>query len=263
MRWQGGVFAVAMAMALSAPVAAQKGERLDAPASPPLGVAGLGQDGSAAVGVGLRLFGLADAPEASPGKPGGTAEPAAPPAGGKPAATPVGTRTAFQPSPAVSERVRQQILASTPNLTPQLRQAIQAGTPWVEFDRLLRQHGYSSNDLADVVAAFYLVAWEVATGADALAQPAGIAAVRTQMRGLLAGLPAVAAMDEAQRQYTAELLAFYSMVIAARTNELRRQGAAGQAALVQHREQVSAQMRQQGVDLRRFGLTPDGFSARR
>jgi hypothetical protein len=101
---------------------------------------------------------------------------------------------------------------------------VDAGRPWQEFDRLLAQHGYDSRDLADVVAAFYLIAWEVSTAGDALAQPAGIAAVRGQARQMVAANPAMSRLDEAGRQATAETLAFYAMAMSARLADLRAAG---------------------------------------
>ena len=255
------------------------------PAVMPFGV--FGNDGQAAIGAGLRLFpGPATPPAVTPlppsapvavpapvVKPGlGTAP--QPVAGGlgKPAplppvgavAAPSRSATSFTTNPAVSARVRQQVLAaalpSSPN--PQgLRQAVDSGAPWQEFDRLLALHGYDSRDLSDVVAAFYLIAWEVATGGDATAQPAGIAAVRGQARDMLAGMPTVARMSDDERQATAETLAFHAMAIMARQHDLRMAG--GGAALAAFRNEVAqAVAQQQGIDVRRFALTPAGFQPR-
>ena len=182
---------------------AQKGPGDSRPAVMPFGA--VGADGAAAIG--------AAPPPAAPGniKPAGATGPALP--GGKPAPLPPAGRaaalspTGFTPDPAITARVRQQALASALPTSPNpdaLRAAVNSGRPWEEFDRLLRQHGYDPRDLADVVAAFYLIAWEVATGGDALAQPAGIAAVRGQARQMLAGNAAMARLSEAERQATAE-----------------------------------------------------------
>lgn len=255
------------------------------PAVMPFGT--FGNDGQAAIGAGLRLFpGPGAPPVATPtptpapaavpapiSKPGLGAAPQ-PVAGalGKPAplptagaaAPPTGSATRFATNPAVSARVRQQVLAaalpSSPN--PQgLRQAVDSGAPWQEFDRLLALHGYDSRDLSDVVAAFYLIAWEVATGGDATAQPAGIAAVRGQARQMLAGMPNVARMSDDERQATAETLAFHAMAIMARHHDLRVAGAG--PALAAYRSEVAhAVAQQQGIDVRRFALTPAGFQPR-
>lgn len=266
---------------------AQKGAGENRPAVMPFGA--VGADGAAAIGAGLRLFPTASGAAAAPAapvavpaipapaapsapaivKPVGAARPALP--GGKPAALPPDGRaaapsspTAFTQDPAVTARVRQQALASALPTSPNpdgLRAAIAAGLPWDEFDRLLRQHGYDPRDLADVVAAFYLIAWEVATGSDALAQPAGIAAVRGQARQMLAGNPAMARLSAAERQATAETLAFHAMAIAARHQDLRSAGAGPQ--VIAYRAEVAEAVAQwQGIDLRRFALTPSGFQER-
>lgn len=271
---------------LAAPgfASAQKATGENRPAVMPFGA--VGADGSAAIGAGLRLFPTASgaaaaptAPAAVPSapppaapaivKPAGATGPALP--GGKPSPLPPGGRagapsspTAFGQDPAVTARVREQALASALPTSPNpdgLRATVASGRPWDEFDRLLRQHGYDPRDLADVVAAFYLITWEVATGSDALAQPAGIAAVRGQARQMLAANPAMARLSEAERQATAETLAFHAMAIAARHQDLRNAG--GGPQVIAYRAEVAEAVAQwQGIDLRRFTLTPSGFQER-
>jgi hypothetical protein len=172
--------------------------------------------------------------------------------------------TTFATDPAVSARVRQQVLATALPTSPdpqRLRQTVADGTPWLEFDRLLAQHGYDSRDLSDVVAAFYLIAWEVSTGGDATIQPAGIAAVRGQARQMLASMPSVANMTDAQRQETAETLAFHAIAMVGRHHDLQAAGA-GPALAAYRNEVADAVSQHQGIDLRRFALTPAGFQTR-
>lgn len=279
------------------PAMAQKSGQDSRPAVMNFGAGALGGDGAAAIGAGLRLFPAAPgaqapapivtpAPTPSPAimpappalsapgaavlptaKPAPAGAPVAAGAAGKPPPLPpaggaVRSPTAFTPTPAVTARVRQEVLASALPTSPNpagLRAAVEAGTPWLEFDRLLRQHGYDPRDLADVVAAFYLIAWEVATGNDATTQPAGIAAVRGQARDLLAASPNLARLSEAERQATAETLAFHAMAVAARHQDLRAAG----GDLVAYRAEVAQSVAQfQGFDLRRFALTPSGFQQR-
>lgn len=256
----------------------------------------LGADSAAAVGAGLRLFPAPDgsmvapvtpapAPASLPTPPQVTAPPFVKPAASGPAARPAmpamptakpaalpragfapppASATAFRADPAVSARVRQAVLAAALPSSPNpgaLRTTVESGAPWREFDRLLRRHGYDPRDLADVVAAFYLIAWEVATASDALAQPAGIAAVRGQARQLVAANPGMARLNEAERQETAETLAFHAMAMAARHNDLRVARDAAQLAAFRT-EVAETVAQQQGIDLRRFTLTPAGFQAR-
>lgn len=264
---------------------AQKGQAESRPAVMPFGA--LGADGAAAIGAGLRLFpapaGTIAPPTAAiavPAPPAAQPPPAiAKPVGatgpslpvGKPAplpaagvARPAASPTAFARDPAITARVRQQSLAAALPNSPNpdaLRAAVASGRPWDEFDQLLRQHGYDPRDLADVVAAFYLIAWEVATGGDALAQPAGIAAVRGQAREMLAGNPAMSRLTEAERQTTAETLAFHAMAITARHQDLRNAGA-GPQVIAYRNEVANAVVQWQGIDLRRFALTASGFQQR-
>lgn len=289
----------ALAGALAAPgiANAQPGAADGRPAMLPYGV--LSPDGTAAVGAGLRLFaapgqavvvpitpvpGAAAQPEPPAGEtpampirpvgagPGTAALPPAPvPPSAKPAAlprqaapAPAASTTSFRADPEVSARIRQEVLSATlpgGQDAARLRDAVETGAIWQEFDRLLTRHGYDPRDLADVVAAFYLIAWEVATGGDALAQPAGIAAVRGQARAMLAGNAATASQTEAERQATAERLAFHAMAIAIRHQDLRAAG--NRAALATYRTEVAqAVLREQRVDLRRFALVASGFQPR-
>ncbi|MBW6401550.1 hypothetical protein KPL78_27110 [Roseomonas sp. HJA6] len=274
---------------------AQKGQNPaeSRPAVMPFG--SVGADGAAAIGAGLRLFPAAagspmapanpaPAPASVPVAPSGAAGPAVKPvaaaarpaqpnlpttkpaAAGAPAGAPAVLRspTAFAPDPSITARVRQQVLATALPTSPDpdaLRATVNSGRPWQEFDQLLTQHGYDPRDLADVVAAFYLIAWEVATGGDALAQPAGIAAVRGQARQMLATNQAMARLSEAERQATAETLAFHAMAIAARNQDLHNAGGGPQVAA--YRTEVANAVAQwQGIDLRRFALMPSGFQER-
>ena len=71
----------------------------------------------------------------------------------------------------------------------------------------------------------------------------------------------VAGMSEADRQETAETLAFHAMAIAARHHDLQAAGA-GPAVMSFRTEVAESVSQQQGIDLRRFALTPAGFEAR-
>jgi hypothetical protein len=280
--------AIALIGLIAAPglASAQKGVADSRPAVMPFGA--VGADGAAAIGAGLRLFPSPGAAAVAPAAPTPAAVPVAPPPaaspvikpagatgpalpGGKPAALPAPggataplSPTAFSIDPAITARVREQVLAAALPASPNpdaLRAAIASGRPWEEFDQLLREHNYDPHDLADVVAAFYLIAWEVATGGDALAQPAGIAAVRGQAREMLASNQAMARLSPAERQATAQTLAFHAMAIAARHEDLRNAGA-GPQVIAYRTEVANAVAQWQGIDLRRFALTPTGFEER-
>lgn len=278
--------ALVVALVAQAGAALAQKAGAESPAVSGSALGALGLDGSAAIGTGLRLFPTASgaaivpqpvtpapaaaiAPTAKPA-PAAARQPVAAP--GKPAplvpqasqVRPAASPTSFRTDAAISSRVRQQVLAAALPSSPNpagLRQAVESGAPWQEFDRLLVQHGYDPRDLADVVAAFYLITWEVATGQDATDQPAGIAAVRGQARGLLVSNAALSGLSEAERQSTAETLAFHAMAVAARAHDLHAAGNA-QALAAFRAEVADTVARQQGVDLRNFNLTPAGFQAR-
>ena len=82
-----------------------------------------------------------------------------------------------------------------------------------------------------------------------------------QSRQMLAGNAAMARLSEAERQATAETLAFHAMAMAARHQDLRNAGAGAQ--VIAYRAEVAQAVAQwQGIDLRRFALTPSGFQER-
>lgn len=182
-----------------------------------------------------------------------------------PAAARAHTALAFRPSAAVSRRVHAQLLesfaAAPPEAAAALRQALDSGELARAFDDLLRQFGYSSRNLADVMTAYLVLGWEIVNGADASKQTAGIAAVRARLLENLARDPQVRRLGDAAKQEAAETMSLGIMFAVAANREFRAQGR--DAPLQQLRSGLRSSIRDSfGIDLQRLALTDDGFETR-
>ena len=169
----------------------------------------------------------------------------------------------FRRDPAVTARERERAiehLRRSGVASAALERQIRSGRMLADFDLLLRRHGYSPTNLGDVLAAYLVLSWEVVSGRDAMAQPEGMRAVRRQLAAPLAGVQAIADLDDAAKQGQAERSAYIALLAAAMHQELRHQG--GSDRLARLRASVDSSLRRSGVDLRSLELTPGGLVAR-
>jgi hypothetical protein len=170
---------------------------------------------------------------------------------------------AFERDPAVSAREREAFaahLATQPDAGGPVLQAVRSGKLMDEFDRLLQRYGYSPRNLGDVLGAYLVICWEIVSESDSNDEPAGQRAVRRQLAGPLASVPAIARMSDAQKQGQAERTAYLTMVAASAYQELKRGDDPAQLADLQRN--VRASLLQSGIDLERLALTKDGLVAR-
>src|SRR3546814_307461 len=127
----------------------------------------------------------------------------------------------------VEKDVRQRLLDSLLRTTsdPEDREQIEAsvadGAIWREFDRTLGFVGYSSSNLADATTAYYVIAWQVVSGEQAIDHLAGIRVVRDSVALALLRDPEVAAMSDADKQEAAVVMAYKAIAAAHRAGELR------------------------------------------
>lgn len=169
----------------------------------------------------------------------------------------------FERDPAVTAREREAFaahLAAQPNGGEPVVQAVRSGKLMDEFDRLLQRYGYSPRNLGDVLGAYLVICWEIVSESDSNDEPAGQRAVRRQLAGPLASVPAIARMSDAQKQGQAERTAYLTMVAASAYQELKHGGDPGRLADLQRN--VRASLLQSGIDLERLVLTEDGLVAR-
>lgn len=169
----------------------------------------------------------------------------------------------FERDAAVSARESQAFaahLATQPDGGEPVVQAVRSGRLMDEFDRLLQRYGYSPRNLGDVLGAYLVICWEIVSESDSNDEPAGQRAVRRQLAGPLASVPAIARMSDAQKQGQAERTAYLTMVAASAYQELKRGGDPVRLADLQRN--VRASLLQSGIDLERLVLTEDGLVAR-
>lgn len=170
---------------------------------------------------------------------------------------------AFRRDAAISAREREAFIAHLgrqPGGAGALEPAIRSGKLLQEFDRLLRRYGYSPDNLGDVLAAHLVICWEIVTGSDSNDQPAGQRAVRRQLAGALASVPAIARMSDAEKQAQAERTAYLTMVAGSAYQELKRGGDPARLADLQRNARAS--LLRSGIDLERLALTREGLVTR-
>jgi len=170
---------------------------------------------------------------------------------------------AFERDAMVTMREREAFiahLAQQPGGAAPLEQAIRSGKLMGEFDRLLQRYGYSPRNLGDVLAAYLVICWEIVSESDSNDEPAGQRAVRRQLAGPLAAVPAIARMSDAEKQAQAERTAYLTMVAASAYQELKRGGDPGRLTDLQRN--VRSSLLRSGIDLKQLVLTEDGLVAR-
>lgn len=166
----------------------------------------------------------------------------------------------------VEQEARERLLASLlrttsdPDARAEIRESVAGGEVWREFDRTLSFVGYSSRNLADVTTAYYVIAWQVVTGEEAIDHLDGIRVVRDSVALALLHDPRLAAMSDADKQSAAVVMAYKAIAAAHRARELRRSN--DRAGLARLRQEVRDSVAQgQGVDLATLRLTDFGFVA--
>lgn len=168
---------------------------------------------------------------------------------------------AFSRDAAVTVREREAIIA---HLSQQPGgaglPAIRSGELMQEFDGLLQRYGYSPRNLGDVLAAYLVIAWEIVSESDSNDVPAGQRAVRRQLAGPLAAVPAIARMSDAEKQSQAERTAYMTMIWGTAYQELKRGG--DPARLVELQRSVRSSLLESGVDLEHLALTDGGLVER-
>ena len=166
--------------------------------------------------------------------------------------------TRYRPSAAVSIRVRKQFVGWMGRTVgaadaSRLAAALERGDPVQSWSTIVASDGLRRDDLADALAAYWVLNWAIANGADNNRSQA--LAVRAQVRAILAGQ---ASRADAQRQEMAEIFilnfliqhAAYVEAVQRGNRELQRR--LGDAAMVRFRKEM-------GVDLRKLRLTDSGF----
>lgn len=184
----------------------------------------------------------------------------------RPARSPVPDAvTGYRPLPAVSARVRRQFVVVMGERVGvanarQIATAMERGDPVANWSRLVTSDGLRSGDVADALAAYWLLNWTMANGKEG--NQTQVLAVRDQVHGILASDPRHAVLSETQRQEMAETLMLNFLIQHAAYGDAFKRGdreamrRLGDAAVARFRSEM-------GLDLRRLqlgnsGFTPDG-----
>ncbi|SNB69642.1 hypothetical protein SAMN07250955_10727 [Arboricoccus pini] len=128
---------------------------------------------------------------------------------------------------------------------------------------LLARYGLSGDNLADVMAAYWVNSWEVVSeGASTDAVPSGRAmlAVEGSLKQALLENAALPKLSDAQKQAMADSMIYQSVLASAAAESMgKTPDPARRAAFI---DQVNAPFAAAGVDLRQLSLTEEGFIRR-
>ncbi len=188
----------------------------------------------------------------------------APPAPVQTAAAPpiAGTTTAYHPSAAVSEKIRNEIVAVTAqHAGAQAAQSYAAmlaqQRPLEWWSRKASNDGLGGGDVADAMAEYWVQAWQLVNGVD-LTTHAQMQSVRRQVRAHLVANPNFARMGDAEKQELAELLIYNQVSEGEAFFAAKHRG--DTAAMERIRGALVASFqRQMHVDLHGLALTDTGF----
>ena len=166
----------------------------------------------------------------------------------------------YYASPGISRTLGQQIASSVvdadPGQTRHIRELLASGRVWQRFDRVLSGTGYSSRNLADVMAWYYVTSWEIINEQDA--PPALYRAVRDQIAESLHYSPEVLFMSNAEKQRVSESIGIMCTIVDDGSQQLRDQG--DQIGYLAVQNAVRESLLEQGLDMKRLRLTRRGFS---
>jgi hypothetical protein len=140
----------------------------------------------------------------------------------------------------------------------QMSKTLQSGALQRQYGQYLAASGYSAGNVGDVQNAFLVDLWSVANGGAMPDRKLVYGAMRNKLRAAYAGNgPAPPAMDNAQKQETAETVALLGALLngAWRTAD----SAADRATL---RAGATALGKRVGMDVRALALTERGFVSR-
>lgn len=170
--------------------------------------------------------------------------------------------TGYKASPAISANVRRQFVDSVNELSgaqaaSQVRAALEAGDPVASWAGIVRNDGLRAGDVADAMAAYWILNWVIANRSDNNKSQA--VGVRDQMRRVVGSNAGFVRLNDAGRQEIAEVLMLNFLAQHAAYVDALRKGDEAQlqrlstAAVKRFRNEMK-------LDPRRISLTNAGFS---
>lgn len=174
----------------------------------------------------------------------------------------VAISTAYKASPAISANVRRQFVDSVNEVSGKeaarkVLSALEAGDPVASWAGIVRGDGLRSGDVADAMAAYWILNWMIANRSDNNKSQA--VGVRDQMRRVMGNNPGFVRLNDAGRQEIAEVLILHFLAQhAAYVDALKR----GDEALLQRLSTAAIKRfkNEMKLDPRRISLTNAGFS---
>lgn len=165
----------------------------------------------------------------------------------------------FWPVPEISARVDGRFVdimsRGQPGKRGEIAGVIDGGGLRRDFERLMRSHGFDPRNVADVVAAYYIVMWQVVH--DQVPTAGQIRGTRGRIVSGLARKRELAAMSDAQKQEAAETLTLLAALALRSYEDFKRRGDLN--GLVGFQTVISALTRKSGVDIAQLVITDQGF----
>lgn len=165
----------------------------------------------------------------------------------------------YQATAGISKTLREQLALRVTRADPsqgnEVRNALGTDWIWQRFDTLLAGIGYSSRNLADVMASYYVGSWEIVN--QSTVQPRMFRAVRDQLAASLRHSPEILLMSNAEKQRTSEALGILITVAGNGSQALLQKG--DQIGFLAMQAAVHQSLLEQGIDLKRLTLTRRGF----
>lgn len=170
--------------------------------------------------------------------------------------------SAFRPARDVADRVNDRFVDMMSRGQPSKRGEIATflgnGAFMRNFERLMAGYGFDPLNLADVIAAHYIVLWEVVH--DQVPTHGEVRGTRGCIVARLAGKSELAGMSNAQKQEAADTLKLLSALVLTSYEDFKRRG--DRQGMANFQTIVSGWTRRQGIDLGRISITETGFRQR-
>ena len=160
---------------------------------------------------------------------------------------------------AVNARFTDMLSSLQPDHREQIAAELDSGTLQTQFANLLSSYGYSSRNVADVMTAYLIIAWEVVHNEDATVHLDGIGVIHRTLQKTLAHSASMRTLNDAQKQELAETLGNLTMLAAVAKNTLVQRGDAAGLSTLQQGVQTTTE--RFGVDLKSLRITDQGFMA--
>ena len=169
----------------------------------------------------------------------------------------------FQPSVAVSQQVRDELIKALQKANPQssveIERKLKQQDVIGDFARDMAPYGLRADDVADTMTAYWLTMWIIANQ-EPIPSVAKVRAVQNQVRAVMLQNPNVIQATATKRQQMAEVMIYETMIALGLLNNATRAGDLGQ--LQRLADSAYQNMLKQDVDLRDMQLTSSGFARR-